>query len=198
MRSTSAADALARREAWSSTPEGEGGPRPPCPPLAQICGVFLNAIFLDHLDTDVDHLQRMNELVAAHGGMNGASPHAAMRQITPLVISPSEDLALVAQRFAHRMPRLLRFVMDGLGTPDAQSADLMSYLLFDSAYTGTLVEIGYRDARRAHRRDRGADPGLSQPGRGLSRSRPAGSAAGGRTPSAASSLGRRGAARRAA
>ena len=108
--------------------------------------MFLNAIFLDHLDTDVDHLQRMNELVAAHGGMNGASPHAAMRQITPLVISPSEDLALVAQRFAHRMPRLLRFVMDGLGTPDAQSADLMSYLLFDSAYTGTLVEIGYRDA----------------------------------------------------
>jgi NTE family protein len=146
VRSTNAADALAKREAWSSTPEGEGGPRPPCPPLAQICGVFLNAIFLDHLDTDVDHLQRMNELVAAHGSMNGASPHAAMRQITPLVISPSEDLALVAQRFAHRMPRLLRFVMDGLGTPDAQSADLMSYLLFDSAYTGTLVDIGYRDA----------------------------------------------------
>ena len=49
--------------------------------------------------------------------------------------SPSEDLALVAQRFAHRMPRLVRYVLDGLGTPDAQSADLMSYLLFDGAYT---------------------------------------------------------------
>ena len=43
------------------------------------------------------------------------------------------------------MPRLVRYLMEGLGTPDAQSADLMSYLLFDSAYTGTLVEIGYRD-----------------------------------------------------
>jgi NTE family protein len=62
------------------------------------------------------------------------------------VVSPSEDLALVAQRFAHRMPRLLRYILDGLGTPDAQSADLMSYLLFDAAYTRTLVEIGYRDA----------------------------------------------------
>jgi len=61
-------------------------------------------------------------------------------------VSPSEDLALVAQRFAHRMPRLLRFMLDGLGTPDAQSADLMSYLLFDSAYTSALVEIGYADA----------------------------------------------------
>lgn len=53
---------------------------------------------------------------------------------------------MVAQRFAHRMPRLLRYVLDGLGTPDAQSADLMSYLLFDAAYTRTLVDIGYRDA----------------------------------------------------
>jgi NTE family protein len=69
-----------------------------------------------------------------------------MKLISPLVVSPSEDLALIAQRFAHRMPKLLRSVLDGLGTPDAQSADLMSYLLFDSSYTRTLVEIGYRDA----------------------------------------------------
>jgi NTE family protein len=123
-----------------------------CPPLAQVCGVFLNAIFLDHLDADVDHLIRMNELVAAHAGATSAAEAGAtgavepMRRVTPFVLSPSEDLALVAQRFAKRMPRLLRYVIDGLGTPDAQSADLMSYLLFDSAYTRTLVEIGYADA----------------------------------------------------
>jgi NTE family protein len=44
------------------------------------------------------------------------------------------------------MPRLLRYLIEGLGTPDAQSADLMSYLLFDAAYTRTLLDIGYRDA----------------------------------------------------
>jgi len=144
VRSNRAAEALARREAFGA--ESESGTTPHCPPLAQICGVFLNAIFLDHLDADVDHLRRMNELVAAHGVVHASSPREPMRQITPLVISPSEDLALVAQQFEHRMPRLVRLVMDGLGTPDAQSADLMSYLLFDSAYTGTLVQIGYRDA----------------------------------------------------
>jgi len=69
-----------------------------------------------------------------------------MRVVSPLVVSPSEDLAMVAQRFAHKMPRLVRYMLDGLGTPDAQSADLMSYLLFDSFYTRTLVDIGYRDA----------------------------------------------------
>jgi NTE family protein len=44
------------------------------------------------------------------------------------------------------MPGVVRYVLDGLGTPDAQSADLMSYLLFDAAYTRALIEIGYHDA----------------------------------------------------
>jgi len=148
VRSSRAADSLAREEAGSAARSGASGPRLPCPPLAQVCGVFLNAIFLDHLDTDLDHLRRMNELVSAHQGVNGyAGASQPMRRIVPFSLGPSEDLALVAQRFAHRMPRLLRYVLDGLGTPDAQSADLMSYLLFDAAYTRTLVDIGYRDAQ---------------------------------------------------
>jgi NTE family protein len=152
VRSARAAENLAREEASG----GGAALRLFCPPLAQVCGVFMNAIFLDHLDADVDHLRRMNELVAAHAaareatGAGGADAPIAleepMRVIEPLILSPSEDLALVAQRFAHRMPRLLRYALEGLGTPDAQSADLMSYLLFDSAYTRTLVEIGYADA----------------------------------------------------
>jgi len=129
----------------------------PRPPLSQICGVFMNAIFLDHLDTDLDHLLRMNQLIGAYGTGASAAPPAAsgeapvhepMRVVTPLVINPSEDLAVVAARLAHRMPRLVRYLMDGLGTPDAQSADLMSYLLFDSAYTRELIDIGYEDASR--------------------------------------------------
>src|SRR4029453_9889868 len=81
----------------------------------------------------------------APAGAGGARP-GADALVEPLVVSPSEDLAMVAQRFAHRMPRVVRWVLDGLGTPDAQSADLMSYLLFDAAYTRALVEIGHRDA----------------------------------------------------
>ena len=43
------------------------------PPLSQICGVFMNAIFLDHLDADLDHLKRMNALVAASKISTGAA-----------------------------------------------------------------------------------------------------------------------------
>jgi NTE family protein len=150
VRCSQAAAALTQAEL------GQGEPSVmPKPPLSQICGVFLNAIFLDHLDADFDHLVRMNELIQAHAATGGGQPTGPrgaktvsepMRIIRPLVIGPSEDLAMVAARQAHRMPRLIRHLMEGLGTPDAQSADLMSYLLFDAAYTRELVEIGYRDA----------------------------------------------------
>ncbi len=147
VRSSRAADALAREEVGAAPDPGEGPPRLPCPPLAQVTGVFLNAIFLDHLDADLDHLARMNEIVAG-GRREAGLASEPIRPITPLALAPSEDLALVAQRFAHRMPRLVRYLLEALGTPDAQSADLMSYLLFDATYTRTLVEIGYEDAAR--------------------------------------------------
>lgn len=148
IRSQRAAGAL-----WDDELGGSASPIA-CPPLAQICGVFLNAIFLDHLDSDLDHLRRMNELIAAYSATHGGAdapdasqvPAEPMRVVEPLVVSPSEDFALVAQRFENRMPRLVRYMLDGLGTPDAQSADMTSYLLFDSFYTRTLVQIGYRDA----------------------------------------------------
>ena len=131
------------------------------PPLAQICGVFLNAIFLDHLDADLDHLRRMNELIAAYGGevaATAAGVQEPMRMVAPLVVSPSHDLAIVAKAMSHRMPGVVRYILDGLGTPDAQSADLMSYLLFDHAYTRALVDIGYQDACGADRRNRSIRP----------------------------------------
>lgn len=143
IRCTRSAAALSRAELGGS---GDGEPaniEPP--PISQICGVFLNAIFLDHLDADLDHLVRMNELIASHRGPL-KTVSEPMRAIQPLVVNPSEDFALITRSFEHRMPRPLRYVLDGLGKPDAQSADLTSYLLFDGSYTRALVDVGYRDA----------------------------------------------------
>ena len=146
VRSQSAAASLSRAEQLQGA---ESEPSVLRTPLAQICGVFLNAIFLDHLDADIDHLRRMNELIAAYGGEIAASAAGVqepMRMVAPLVVSPSHDLAIVAKAMSNRMPSVVRYILDGLGTPDAQSADLMSYLLFDRAYTRALVDIGYQDA----------------------------------------------------
>lgn len=144
VRSQTAASSLSRAEQLGA----ENEPSIERPPMAQICGVFLNAIFLDHLDADLDHLRRMNELIAAYGGATEAAieMREPMRTVRPLVVSPSHDLALIAKAMSHRMPVAVRYVLDGLGTPDAESADLMSYLLFDSAYTRALIDVGYQDA----------------------------------------------------
>ncbi len=155
IRSQRSTDAISPTEALAGERIGDTSGVPAPPPLAQICGILLNAVFLDHLDTDHDHLKRMNELILAYGSDRPAPSTARsaavtvaepMRIVTPLVISPSEDLAVVAKIHAHKMPRLIRHLLEGLGTPEAQSADLVSYLLFDGAYTQALIDIGYRDA----------------------------------------------------
>jgi NTE family protein len=130
-----------------------GAAAPRRPPLSQICGVLMNALFLDHLDADLDHLQRMNELIGAYQRSNRGLPEAPpvsepMRLVQPLVISPSVDFAIVAQTLVHRLPGSVRLLLDALGRPDAESADLVSYLLFDAAYTRELIRIGYDDAGR--------------------------------------------------
>ncbi len=149
VRCQDAADDLVRSE----LSDDAGGAPLNRPPLSQICGVFLNAIFLDHLNADVDHLLRMNALVAASPPVRATAPASQkpsepMRVVEPLVVSPSEDIAIIAKTMAHRMPRSIRYLMDGLGTPDAQSADLMSYLLFDGAFSRELIQLGYRDAQQ--------------------------------------------------
>ncbi len=130
---------------------GEKKPVMKSPPLAQVIGVTLNSIFLDHLDTDLEHLKRMNEILISYGvDSNGSSKtKEPMRVIQPLTINPSVDLAVVAEQFSQKIPRLMRYFMEGLGNSKAQSADLMSYLLFDSNYTQALLDIGYRDATAA-------------------------------------------------
>ena len=122
------------------------------PPLSQICGTLMNAIFLDHLDTDIEHLNRMNHFVSAYLELEQKIPaeqqelHEPMRIIQPFVVSPSADIAVIAKTLEHRMPRRIRYLMEGLGQPDAQSADLMSFLLFDKAFTRELIQLGYHDA----------------------------------------------------
>ncbi|MGH8445234.1 MAG: patatin-like phospholipase family protein [Solimonas sp.] len=143
VRCQESADSLLRSELSS---DGELVAELKRPPLAQVCGVFLNAIFLDHLDADLDHLRRMNALVENGIAVSRRRLSEPMRVVTPLAISPSADIAIIAKTLAHRMPRAIRYVMEGLGTPDAQSADLTSYLLFDKAFTSELIQLGYRDA----------------------------------------------------
>ena len=130
-------------------------------------GKMLNALLLDHLDTDLARMhvmnevltdgttafgpgfvERINEIAAREGGQQ-------FRKIHDLVIRPSQDLGILAGEVLSAMPKdssrspLLRLAMRNLeGRQRSPEADLLSYLLFDGEFLGPLAELGYHDARR--------------------------------------------------
>jgi len=117
------------------------------PSLAQIMGVLFNVMFLDHLATDIEHLERLNQLL--NGGQisqSGVKGCEKMRPLASLLMTPSVDLSQLAEQHQRDMPFLIQYFVSSLGRDASSCADLMSYLLFTSKYTRDLIEIGYNDA----------------------------------------------------
>jgi len=119
------------------------------PSLAQVLGVLFDVMFLDHLATDIEHLERLNQLLRS-GTISQSSMEGCerMRPLATLLITPSVSLSKVAQDHQRDMPYLIQYFINSLGRSAASCADLMSYLLFTSSYTRALIEVGYSDAGR--------------------------------------------------
>jgi NTE family protein len=118
------------------------------PSLAQVMGVVFDVIFLDHLDTDIEHLERLNQLLDRDQIVNqpGREKTEQMRPLTTLIITPSVHLSEVAKQHRKDMPSLIHYFVSSLGRDAASCSDLMSYLLFTPKYTQELIQIGYHDA----------------------------------------------------
>ncbi len=117
------------------------------PSLAQVLGVLLNVMFLDHLATDIEHLEHLNQLLNdGHINQLGIEGHERIRPIRTFLISPSVNLSDLAEQHQRDLPALIHYFVSSLGRDAASSADLMSYLLFTGGYTRDLIEIGYLDA----------------------------------------------------
>ena len=117
------------------------------PSLAQVMGVLFNVMFLDHLATDIEHLERLNHLLeSGHIVQPNVQEGEKIRPLRTFVITPSVNLSDLAGQHQKDMPSLIRYFVSSLGRDSASCSDLMSYLLFTSKYTGDLIDIGYHDA----------------------------------------------------
>ena len=109
--------------------------------FSKILGMMFNA-FLDNLDRDLEHVKTINENYRL---MNSETRGKTLwRELKILNLTPSVDLARIASQKEVAMPFLLRYLMDSFGEKE-QSGDFLSFLLFESAFTGDLIEIGYND-----------------------------------------------------
>lgn len=113
------------------------------PPPAQVAGVLLDAIFLDLLDADARHLERINLLV--DGLPEGR--RASLRHVDLHVLRPSQDLGRIAADYEPRLPRAFRFLTRGLGTRETRSSSVLSLVMFQPDYLKRVLDLGEADAR---------------------------------------------------
>ncbi|MEZ5908880.1 MAG: patatin-like phospholipase family protein [Hyphomicrobiaceae bacterium] len=112
------------------------------PSIGSIGGSLLDIIFMDNVDADIERARRIDHTLSLVPPERGGETQ--LRDIEVKVIEPSLDVRDVAREYASHLPWTIRMLLRRLGMW-GRDWRLPSYLMFEPAYCGALMDLGYRD-----------------------------------------------------
>lgn len=137
---------------------------PPSPYF--LFGKVINALWLDHVDYDLDRLRRTNAVLEAGtqafgkdfaATLNGTMVSQGLqplRGIQELRVQPSRDIGAMGVAYARNEAFLSRLsgipgtlIRRMAGNGSRGETDLLSYVLFDGGFAQQLIQLGIDDAR---------------------------------------------------
>lgn len=142
------------------------------PSLTRIFGVLADALFLDHIEYDVEQMTRINRIIEwgemkygekfldeinqmlLEKGIRGDIANRGLKKIEAFSLFPSKDLGKLAcerllqlSRSKKTLNRIERFFLRFLEIDPNVELELLSYLMFDKEYLHQLIEIGIADCQ---------------------------------------------------
>ncbi len=116
------------------------------PAFGQIIGHLLNSAFIDSLATDIELLERVNELIALVPPELREQLSRKLNPVELYVISPSQDIDTIAELHVKELPRSIRYFLRITGSGyNSGGVNAASYLLFTRPFVEQLIELGYGD-----------------------------------------------------
>lgn len=115
------------------------------PTVARIISVLLHAVMMDGIELDIERIERINKDMK--NILETERKKLSVRSIDALWIAPSRDLSEIAANKSDDLPRMIRYLLRGLGSLE-EASEITSFLLFEKTYCQHLQEIGFEDAMR--------------------------------------------------
>jgi NTE family protein len=125
----------------------ERPPRPiQSPAFGQIIGHLLNSAFIDSLESDIELLERINEMIRCQPQVGSCHATEGLKPVDLMVLSPSQDIDAIAGEHFGELPLSMRlFLRLSGGSSDTGGINTASYLLFTPNFIAELINLGYSD-----------------------------------------------------